>query len=139
MVETFKEIAGKLTQRKPVTCKDLGNPEWCRKEHLKPVAVKITQGEYERLVWLRHENKEIVAKIFTEVEWERFSQLGWPLSKVDHQIISIVELEYLYSTIKRGTVKVTSAKQHQMLHARRLPHTHVYRSKSGKIYRERWP
>lgn len=45
--------------------------------------------------------------------------------------------KYLYSTIKRGTVKVTSKKQHALLHVRHLPHTHVIKSRSGKIYRKR--
>jgi len=44
---------------------------------------------------------------------------------------------YLYSTIKRGKVKVTSKKQHQLLHARNLPHTHVYRV-GNKIVKRRW-
>ena len=44
---------------------------------------------------------------------------------------------YLYSTVKRGKVKVTSQKQHRLLHGRKLPHTHVYQ-KDGKIVRERW-
>jgi hypothetical protein len=38
---------------------------------------------------------------------------------------------YLYSTIKGGKVKVTSNKQHKLLHARNLPQTEVYRSKQG--------
>ena len=44
---------------------------------------------------------------------------------------------YLYSTIRRGKVKVTSNKQHRLLHARNLPHTEVFRSKKGNIYHER--
>jgi hypothetical protein len=44
---------------------------------------------------------------------------------------------YLYSTIHRGKVKVTSEKQHRLLEGRGLPHTHVYRTESGKIVRKR--
>jgi len=44
--------------------------------------------------------------------------------------------KYLYSTIKRGKVKVTSLKQHRLLEGRKLPHTHVYR-KGKKLIRER--
>jgi hypothetical protein len=44
---------------------------------------------------------------------------------------------YLYSTIKRGKVKVRSAKQHRLLHAKKLPHTHVYRY-GNKIIKRRW-
>jgi hypothetical protein len=36
--------------------------------------------------------------------------------------------KYLYSTIHRGKVKVTSVKQHRLLEGRKLPHTHVYAS-----------
>lgn len=36
--------------------------------------------------------------------------------------------EYKYSTIRDGRVKVTSRKQHMLLEARKLPHTHVYES-----------
>jgi len=48
-----------------------------------------------------------------------------------------ISKRYLYSTTKRGTVKVTSAKQHRLLEGRELPHTHVYRRSDGKIVRER--
>ena len=34
---------------------------------------------------------------------------------------------YLYSTIRRGKVKVRSEEQHRLLHGRGLDHTHVYR------------
>ena len=44
--------------------------------------------------------------------------------------------KYLYSTIKRGKVKVTSRKQEMLLEARKLPHTHVYR-KGSKLIRKR--
>lgn len=44
--------------------------------------------------------------------------------------------KYLYSTIHRGKVKVTSMQQHKLLEARKLPHTHVY-EKDGEIIRER--
>lgn len=42
-------------------------------------------------------------------------------------------MSYQYSTIKRGKVKVTSDKQHKLLHFRKLPHTHVYKTSSGKL------
>lgn len=47
------------------------------------------------------------------------------------------ERTYLYSTIHRGKVKVTSEKQHRLLEGRHLPHTHVYRDQNGKIVRKR--
>jgi hypothetical protein len=51
-----------------------------------------------------------------------------------------MKMPYLWSTIKRGKVKVKSKKQHRLLHGRHLSHTHVYRSgKSKKVYRKRWP
>jgi hypothetical protein len=43
---------------------------------------------------------------------------------------------YLGSTTHRGTQLMTPA-QHRLLEARKLPHTEVYRSKKGNIYRER--
>lgn len=45
--------------------------------------------------------------------------------------------KYLYSTIRRGKVKVISEKQHALLEARKLAHTDVYMSKSGKKYKKR--
>ena len=45
--------------------------------------------------------------------------------------------EYEYSTIKRGKVKVKSEKQHELLHARNLPHTHVYRKSNGALEKVR--
>ena len=39
--------------------------------------------------------------------------------------------KYMYSTIHRGKVKVTSKKQHRLLEGRKLPHTHVYTDGRG--------
>lgn len=43
---------------------------------------------------------------------------------------------YAYSTIKEGTVKVTSDKQHRLLEGRKLPHTHVYADGSTRRVNE---
>jgi len=45
--------------------------------------------------------------------------------------------KFLYATIKRGKVKVTSKKQLQLLNARGLPYTAVYRRSDGKIIKIR--
>jgi hypothetical protein len=34
---------------------------------------------------------------------------------------------YVYSTIKRGRIRVKSRSQHILLHSRNLSHTHVYK------------
>lgn len=47
------------------------------------------------------------------------------------------EKQFSHATIKRGTVKVTNPKQHALLHAKNLPHTDVYKSKTNKIYKIR--
>ena len=49
----------------------------------------------------------------------------------------VQDKQYLYSTIHRGTQKVTSPKQHRFLESRKLPHTHVYRTSEGEIIRKR--
>jgi len=44
--------------------------------------------------------------------------------------------DFLYATIHRGRVRV-SPLQHRFLHWQHLPHTHWYRSNSGRIYGKR--
>jgi len=44
--------------------------------------------------------------------------------------------KYISSTIHRGKIKV-SEKQHTLLESRKLPHTDIYKSKSGKTYKVR--
>ena len=46
-------------------------------------------------------------------------------------------VKFLYATIKRGKQRVTSRKQLALLHAKGVPFSKVYRSKSGKTYRKR--
>ena len=45
--------------------------------------------------------------------------------------------KYLFSIIRGGKIRVTSKKQHKLLHSIGAAHTHVYRSKNGNIYRKR--
>lgn len=47
------------------------------------------------------------------------------------------EKTFQYATIKGGKQKVTSPKQLALLNVRKLPHTAVYKSKSGKTYKVR--
>lgn len=47
------------------------------------------------------------------------------------------KLTFLYATIKRGKIKVTSKKQLQLLNARKLPYTAVYKRSDGKIIKKR--
>jgi len=46
------------------------------------------------------------------------------------------KIGYIGSTIHRGT-RLVSTKQHVLLEARKLPHTHVYRTKNRRIRRKR--
>jgi len=46
------------------------------------------------------------------------------------------KIGYLGSTTHRGTRLITPS-QEKLLEVRKLPHTHVYRSKKGNIYRKR--
>ena len=81
----------------------------------------------------RHVPTKSAEKTLTSIaddEHEHQSRLG----KLLHNPES--DKKYLYSTIHRGKVKVTSMQQHKLLEARKLPHTHVYK-KDGKIIRER--
>lgn len=54
-----------------------------------------------------------------------------------HSKYDTSDKEYEYSTIKRGKVKVTSERQHILLHTRNLPHTHVYRKSNGALQKIR--
>lgn len=47
------------------------------------------------------------------------------------------EKTFQYATIKGGKQKVTSPKQLALLNVKKLPHTAVYKSKSGKTYKVR--
>ena len=49
-----------------------------------------------------------------------------------HSKFDTAKKEYDYSTIRDGKVKVTSKRQHMLLEARKLPHTHHYRDGSTK-------
>jgi hypothetical protein len=55
---------------------------------------------------------------------------------VDFTKIKLGKTGYLGSTIHRGTILVSPA-QKKLLMARGLPHTNVYRSASGNVYRKR--
>lgn len=55
---------------------------------------------------------------------------------VDFTKIKPKTVGYLGSTSHRGTVKLTQ-KQKRLFMTRKLPHTDVYRSKDGNIYRVR--
>lgn len=55
---------------------------------------------------------------------------------IDFTKIKPTQTGYLGTTTHRGTKLMTPA-QEKLLEAKRLPHTHVYRSKTGNIYRER--
>lgn len=61
------------------------------------------------------------------------------LRRIIREVIEelLTEKEFKYATIKRGKQKVTSPKQLAFLHANDLPHTDVYKSKSGKTYKKR--
>lgn len=51
---------------------------------------------------------------------------------MSHSKFDTKKKEYAYSTIRDGKVKVTSRKQHMLIEARGISHTHVYRDGSRK-------
>lgn len=57
--------------------------------------------------------------------------------EIDQEVIANpTSPHYVHSTVKGGSVKVTSDKQHRLLEGRKLPHTHVYADGSTKRVNE---